>query len=153
MALLQFIDPISQRAGLGYAIAGFAFSLALIIRFWMGDVLPPGFPFLTFFPAVILTAFIAGLGPGVACAIVGGFAAWYWLLPPYSSFGIDQPALLALGYYAFIVTIDIALIHFLVRSMAGLSEERRLTGWAVCEVNINKCEVRRRRDGLGKSCR
>lgn len=128
MALLQFIDPIRQRVQFGYAFAACAFGLALLTRFWMGDALPPGFPFLTFFPAVILTAFIGGLGPGIACAVAGGFAAWYWFLPPYSSFGIDQPALLALGFYAFIVTIDIALIHFLVRSMAGLSEERRLTG-------------------------
>ncbi len=50
--------------------------LALVVRQAVDGSLPPGFPYLTFFPAVILTTFFAGLAPGVVTATVSGVLAW-----------------------------------------------------------------------------
>lgn len=40
----------TSRTLVGLAVALFAFAAALGLRFGLDDVLPPGFPFLTFFP-------------------------------------------------------------------------------------------------------
>ncbi len=98
---------------LGYGLAGCSFALALFIRFELQDTLPPGFPYLTFFPAVILTTFLAGLWPGVVCAILSGLASLYFFIPPFNSFALDGSSLIAIGFYVFIVTVDITLIHFM----------------------------------------
>ncbi len=53
------------------------------------NLLPPGFPFLTFFPAIMLTAFIGGTRPGILCAVLSVLSAWYWFIPPFMSFVVD----------------------------------------------------------------
>jgi PAS domain S-box-containing protein len=45
-------------------------------------------PFLTFYPAVMLVALLAGIGPGLAATALGAFFAWYWIIPPAGHFGI-----------------------------------------------------------------
>lgn len=112
---------------LGYGMAVGAFAAALALRFEIGSALPPGFPYLTFFPAVILTAFVAGLGPGILCAVLSGLASWYFFIPPFRSFAIEASTAIALGFYVFIVTVDIALIHFMLVAADKLQAERRLT--------------------------
>lgn len=98
-----------------------------MLRLDISAGLPPGFPYLTFFPAVILTTFVAGLWPGVLCAVLSGVAAWYFFIPPINSFQMTGPTVLALGFYVFIVTIDIALIHLMSLATDRLNAERRLT--------------------------
>lgn len=117
------------RAGpiLGYGLAVVAFAIALLLRFEINDALPAGFPYLTFFPAVILTAFLAGRGPGILCAVLSGFAAWYFFIPPFHSLGIQGQTIVALGFYVFIVTVDIALIHVMLVATDKLKVERQLT--------------------------
>ncbi|MDM7957102.1 histidine kinase dimerization/phosphoacceptor domain -containing protein [Blastomonas sp.] len=115
-------DPI-----LGYGLAIVSFAAALLLRFYFRDTLPPGFPFLTFFPAVIVTAFLAGLRPGLVCALLSGLASWYFFIPPTDSFGLDGASALALGFYIFIVTVDITLIHLMHRAADDLRGEKRVT--------------------------
>lgn len=76
---------------------------------------------------MILTTFVAGLWPGILCAVLSGLAAWYFFIPPFSSFAMNGPTVLALGFYVFIVTIDIALIHLMSLATERLNAERRLT--------------------------
>jgi two-component sensor histidine kinase len=111
----------------GYGLALVSFILALALRMKLQGDLPPGFPYLTFFPAVILTTFLAGLWPGIVCAVLSGLAALYFFIPPYNSFALDGASLIALGFYAFIVTVDIALIHFMHRASDRLRNEQRVT--------------------------
>lgn len=108
-------------AGLAVAIAMFAVALAL--RFALDGTLPPGFPFLTFFPAVIVTAFVGGVPAGILCAMLSGLAAWYWFIPG-EGFALDAQSGMALAFYIFIVTVDIALIHAMNVAMARLETER-----------------------------
>ncbi len=112
---------------LGYGLALASFSVALFSRLHLQGTLPPGFPYLTFFPAVILTTFLAGLWPGIACAILCGLASLYFFIPPFNSFAIDGASLIALGFYVFIVTVDIALIHFMHTAADRLEAKKRVT--------------------------
>ena len=75
-------STIRDRPALAYGLALLAFALALGARFALADILMQGFPYLTFFPAVILTAFFCGTRAGVLCAMLSGLAAWYFFIPP-----------------------------------------------------------------------
>ncbi|WP_419896221.1 sensor histidine kinase [Roseomonas sp. USHLN139] len=120
--LLEFgIRPRSALFRWGFTVV--TFLVALLVRLKIGPLLPPGFPFLTFFPAVIITTFIAGLWPGVAAAITSGIAAWYFFITPLYSFGVDDSTLVALGFYAVIVSVDVLLIHLMQEALLRLRAE------------------------------
>lgn len=58
-----------------WAFAAAAFAIAFALRYALDGELPPGFPYLTFFPAVIVTAFFAGIREAIAVAVLCGLAA------------------------------------------------------------------------------
>ncbi|CAL79621.1 putative two-component sensor histidine kinase with a histidine kinase (N-term) and an ATP-binding region (C-ter) [Bradyrhizobium sp. ORS 278] len=98
------------------ALAAFALRLALV------DTLPDGFPYLTFFPAVILTTFFCGVGPGVVSAALCGAMAWYFFMP-----ATGYQSALAIGFYAIIVAVDITLIHLMHEAARHLRQERAVS--------------------------
>lgn len=107
-----------------WGLALVAFAVALVTRFASDHTLPAGFPYLTFFPAVILTTFFAGVGPGVLCAILSGFSAWYWFIPPFGAFSLNPSVLIALAFYVFVVGVDIVLIRIMHDAVSSLEAER-----------------------------
>lgn len=70
----------SSLLACGFAIISLRIALAL--RLAVAESLPPGFPFLTFFPAGITTAFLAGAGAAILVAMHSDLAAWWFLIPP-----------------------------------------------------------------------
>lgn len=125
----------AARYTLGVAL----FALALFLR-WIADALfPPGFPFLTFFPAVIVATFIAGRGPGIVCAILSGLAAWYFFVPPLLSFAINTQVATAMLFYTGVVAVDIFLIDGLTRRQRQLEDsEARLAEMAAHQALLFK---------------
>ena len=111
----------------GELVAVAVAALSTGLRVVLDPVLPPGFPFLTFFPAVILTTFFLGLRPGIVCAVLSGLAAWYFFIDPVNTFVLNGPTALTLVFYAFIVSVDIALIHLMRMAGARLAAERAVT--------------------------
>ena len=97
-------------------------------RFLVDAMLPSGFPFLTFFPVVILCTFLAGRGPGIVCDVLSGLAAWFWFIPPLGSFDTNGPVLTALLFYAVVVAVDIALIDGLLQRQHKLVQSQRKLG-------------------------
>jgi two-component sensor histidine kinase len=106
----------------GFAVAMAA--LGLIVRFAMGDWFPPGFPYLTFFPAIIVTTYVVGARPAILCATLSGLAAWYFFIGPAQSFDIGATTLVALAFFAFVVAVDIFFIDGMRGAMRQLSDER-----------------------------
>jgi two-component sensor histidine kinase len=102
-----------------------AFILSFGLRYWLNDQLPPGFPYLTFFPAVIVTTFVAGFAPGLLVGLLGGIASWYFFIPPFNSFALTGASVLALGFYVVIVLVDILLIHGMHVAVEGLRGEQQ----------------------------
>ncbi|MDN3567895.1 histidine kinase dimerization/phosphoacceptor domain -containing protein [Paeniroseomonas aquatica] len=124
VALVARLGAARRPAAQRWTIALACLAVAVAARLALEPALPPGFPFLTFFPAVILTAFLGGLWPAVAVAAGCGLAAWLLLLPSAAA-GTPQAAdLLALGFYAGIVTVDIAIIHGMTLALDQLRQER-----------------------------
>ena len=48
-------------------------------------------PFITFYPAVMIVALLAGLGPGLAATVLASLCADYWILAPVRDFAIASP--------------------------------------------------------------
>jgi two-component sensor histidine kinase len=92
--LTQFyIDIPALRPGTVGAYA-FAF-LCTAIATALGVVIDPyivGVPFVTFSPAIIITALISGFGAGIFCIVLSTASAMFFLLPPRGSFYIESSA-------------------------------------------------------------
>lgn len=114
--VLEQLPLLRERQALAYATALLLAALAWWIRWKLDYAFPPGFPYLTFFPAVIVTSFLFGRGPGTLSAIVCGFLAWYFFIPPVYTFDFTGRTLVALGFYAGVVAVDIGLIHAMQRA-------------------------------------
>ncbi len=106
-----------SRSGLvaTYVASLIVFAIALAIRAWFDPVLPAGFPFLTFFPAVVICGFIFGLRQGVLVAALSGVSAWYFFISP-GRFDFSMGTLLAMGLYLFVVATDLTLIYLVTRA-------------------------------------
>lgn len=69
-----------------YAAAVLAVGVALVLRQSLVAHFGELPHYVTFYPAVMLTALFCGVGPGLLATGVGAVAAAYWILPPYDSF-------------------------------------------------------------------
>ncbi len=122
--LLDISEWFRRRSLIAYAVALFSFALALGVRFAVNGALPSGFPYLTFFPAVLLTAFFCGTLPGIVTAVLSIFAAWYWFIPPFDSFALDGQSLVAVLFFVAILSADIFIIHVMHSALRRLSNEQ-----------------------------
>ncbi|MCJ8520586.1 K+-sensing histidine kinase KdpD [Pseudorhizobium tarimense] len=93
--------------------------LALLARFAADPYLPPGFPYLTFFPAIIITGFVFGIYPALTCAILCGTSAWYWFIPPFNSFVVDGQTVTALLFFLVVVGINLGLPQLALSAYAS----------------------------------
>ncbi|HYD14089.1 MAG TPA: response regulator [Allosphingosinicella sp.] len=111
-----------DRAWLGYPLA-ILFSLAALgLRIQLGDTLS-GFPFLTFFVAVILSAFLGGAGPGLTAAILSALFADYYLMPPLHSLSLAWPSgWIAMGFFLFTTGFIVVLINAMLKGYAVRQE-------------------------------
>ncbi|MFD0668641.1 hybrid sensor histidine kinase/response regulator [Ramlibacter sp. MAHUQ-53] len=96
-----------------YALALALTGLALAARFAMVGLLPQaGFPFLSFFPAVLITTFVAGIGPGLLASGLSILAAWYWFMGDPAGFGaMGHADLVALAFFSGVLLVDCVVIQ------------------------------------------
>jgi two-component sensor histidine kinase len=118
---------LRDRPLLGYGLAIANVALALAVRLLLDGLFPPGFPFLSFFPGIIVTSFLAGSRPGALCALLSLLAAWYVLVEPVYSFSLGKGAVAPLLFFAMVATVNIAIIAAMQRALDRLRDERRLT--------------------------
>ncbi|MFD1787228.1 sensor histidine kinase [Sphingomonas floccifaciens] len=99
-------------------------ALALVVREAVDPLMPPGFPYVTFFPAVIVTSFLFGARLGAVSAVVCGFLAWYFFLTPRYSLDLNLGSSIALGFYLFVVGTDLVLVRWMQSGNRRLAAER-----------------------------
>lgn len=117
--------PLSRgRPIAGFAGAAAICAIALTVRLLAEPILPAGYPYVAFFPAVILSTFLFGVGPGILAGVMCGIIAWYCFMVPAFSFKMSGEVAFALGFYAVVVAIDIVLIDWMQRANRRLAEER-----------------------------
>lgn len=127
----RFLNALSaalmKRRSLRYEIVfGCAAVLvATLLRFSLDASLPPGFPFLTFFPAVMLSLIFASIRCGIIVACICGGIAWFWFVAPIGSFALTGGAALAIGFYILITGTDVLFVTAAVWALRELSVARR----------------------------
>jgi PAS domain S-box-containing protein len=90
---LIYVDVPALRPGTlgGYALAFVCAVISTIVRLEV-DPYVNGFPLITFWPAIIITALISGFGAGLFCIMLSAAAADFFVLPPRLTFYAENPA-------------------------------------------------------------
>jgi len=122
--LLERLPLAREHRWQGYGAALLLSLVGLVTRWLLADAFPPGFPFLTFFPAVVLSGFLFGRGPGILSAVLCGLFAWYFFISPGNGFSFAPGAVVAMGFYVGVVAVDLLLIDWMQRGNARLRVER-----------------------------
>jgi two-component sensor histidine kinase len=106
--VLQISKSLRRHPSIGYATAFVSVGLATLLQ-WLAPGQYDGAPFLTIYPAVILTALIGGLGPGFLAAALAGATQW----------GLFIPVLhwIAVASYGFDAVVCVLLIVFINRTL------------------------------------
>ena len=60
-----------------------------------------GFPYLTFYPAIVLAFYLLGIWPGILVMILSTVSAFYFFMPPYSTWIMTRES--AIGVASFVV--------------------------------------------------
>lgn len=129
---LESLPVVEDKAWLAVAGTLALVAIAHVARIAAGPWLLPGFPFVTFFPAVLVASFVFGWRMGALTALLCGLLAWYFFIPPIG-FKLNSGAGIAMGFYLFVVTTNITIIHFLQRANKRLKRERA-RGHALAET-------------------
>ncbi|MCL5279599.1 MAG: MEKHLA domain-containing protein [Planctomycetes bacterium] len=86
--------PSSWMPRLGqYGLALLLVALGAAARWALMRLVGPELPlYITFYPAVMLAALIAGVRPGLLATVAAALFMDYWILPPRGEFGIERLA-------------------------------------------------------------
>ena len=118
--VLQVSKQLRQHPSVGYAMAFVSVGLAAALQ-WLVQDQYAGAPFLTIYPAVILTTLIGGLGAGLLAGALAGGAQWGLFIPTLHWF--------ALVSYTFDATVAVLLIVFINRTLdllvANIDQEKQ----------------------------
>jgi K+-sensing histidine kinase KdpD len=99
---------ISDHGNLNDAVRRYGLAtLAAIVALWLRQLLSPLFresnPYHTIWSAVVFSAWYCGLGPSMLTASIGLVGVWYWFLPPYNSFNLEDPKTEIPGMLGFLI--------------------------------------------------
>ena len=116
--------PLLRNPAAGYAVAISAFGAAYAARVALDPVLPAGFPFLTFFPAVVVASLAGGTLPGLLVTGLSVAAAALRFMTLPAEGWIDAQTALALSLFMFVALVDVLLIHVVSGALRHLRAER-----------------------------
>jgi PAS domain S-box-containing protein len=111
--ILRRLTHPASRYGVAVAVAG----LAVFVRLSLDPVWDSKLPFITAYPALMVSAWLGGFGPGVVTTVLSAAAAAYLWMPPGAWPVGDAGDLLALLVF---VTTGVVI--------SGLNEAWRRTG-------------------------
>jgi two-component sensor histidine kinase len=135
-------EVLGQLAAIAMTVA------SVVLRFLLDPMLPPGFPYLTFFPVVIITGFVWGIYPALTAALLSGCAAWYWFIPPFGSFAVNVQSVTALIFYAIVVGVDIVLLQLALHTAGSQVRARQALASALQFQQVVAQEVDHRLKNL-----
>jgi len=96
------VKPGSVEA---YGVAVVCIAIAASVRALLGLIDNDIFPLPTFYPAVLIAAFLGGTQAGILATALGGLVAWWAFMPPHYTF-----VPLTVGQSVSLVTYGIAAL-------------------------------------------
>jgi PAS domain S-box-containing protein len=114
----SFIAVDWEKTGIGL----FLFCAAVLARVLLDNVVPARLPFVTFYPATVLTAFYCGPAIGILSLLASMAAGTFWVVPPAGSDPADFRLSSAI---VFLITSGLNIV--LILYLRGLQQrmERR----------------------------
>lgn len=102
------IDPMSEAgnaydAARRYSLAIAAAIIALLLREMFFPFLGPNNPYHTVWAAVVFSAWYCGLAPSIVTALISVVGVWYFFLPPFKSFALQDPKTAVSGMVGFLI--------------------------------------------------
>jgi diguanylate cyclase (GGDEF)-like protein/PAS domain S-box-containing protein len=96
------------------------FALAAIFRF---TLIPQtnGGPFVTFYPAIILSFYFCGALPGAVVAIISGLVGTFYFIPPYGQFSIGAQFSSSVIFFAMTASLIGLFTTLLLRHIEQLN--------------------------------
>ena len=110
-----------------YLVALIACAVAVLLRLGLDGVFPPGFPYLSFFPAVIITAYLVGVGPAIVCTLLSAAAARYFFMLPVHGFALTGSTGFALLFFVCVAGFIAAVIGHMQKVTERLLREQART--------------------------
>jgi PAS domain S-box-containing protein len=93
-------------------------ALSVVALFFRMVIAPEnaGLQFITFFPAVAISAVLFGTGPGLFATFIGATMGTYFFFPPYEAFSFDfqRHTMISVGIFCadgLIVSLSIGAVH------------------------------------------
>ncbi len=141
--LLLALREHRKSSTVRYLLALLFFGVALSTRFALEDVFPPrGFPFVTFFPAVMLSVYLVGLWPGLVVSLLSIFSAWFFFIEPVGSFSDTSLSdVIALIFFAIALLVNCVIIHVMKNTLSRLES-------ASNQLRASEAQVRGLMDNL-----
>lgn len=126
-----------------FALALLLFSLALAFRF---TLLPQsgGGPFVTFYPAIILSFYFCGAYLGLLVALCAGLAGAYYFIPPYHQFSVDATTYSSLIFFSItsgLVGFFISRLHRHIEEISIILDNEMIGGMMLKDRKIVWCNT------------
>lgn len=122
--LVERLPLVSHRPWIAYPSTLALIAVAYMLRLLAQEMLPNGFPYVTFFPAVIIASFLFGVGPGIVAGIIGGILSYTVFILPSQEYQHTLMGAIAMTLYIVVVSVDILLVHAMQRANMKLAGER-----------------------------
>lgn len=115
------------RSALRYGVAVASAVVAITLRAALAPYLT-GAQFITFYPAVVFSAYFGGRRPGILTAVLCGFGSWYLFVTPIYSFALDNLAntITLIVYFA-----TSTIIALLIGTSRAAARRERASGEAL----------------------
>ncbi len=117
----------TSRARLvAYGVAVLATCVSVLCRWPLVAVVGYRAPLMTFFPAIILSAYLGGLGPGLVAVVLGAAAGYGFFFEPRDSLAVDAAgAAYSLGLFVLTGVAISGLTESLQRSRRRIAASER----------------------------
>jgi PAS domain S-box-containing protein len=110
---IERLVRLRQKPLVSYSVALAAVSTATLLRLLIGGAVIEGVPFITYFPAIVITALLGGFWPGVVATLLSSLIAWYAFLPPYFSWQLTQTAAVSVLLFIFVASVNVVVVALL----------------------------------------
>ena len=114
----------TSRPWLGLSIALLVFLIAVGLRYLFNQQLY-NVPFITLFPAILISALVGGLRVGLLVAVLSAITAWLLFLPPSATTALHWPdGYLTWALFALTCFIQLSLVYLLHQAIDALTLAR-----------------------------
>ncbi len=139
LASIYFDIPALRPGTVGaYSLALVSFVLAVVLRVAIDPYLAGGVQFITFYPAVMVTTLLSGLGAGLFCAALSLAGSVYFVMPHDWSFytlALNPGNIVLLVLFVLITLSNVILISGLRYAVERFKEREEKEHLLMREIN------------------